>query len=281
MTEPEGAGTRAARSLNYVSIVAKNLEESVRFYEEVFGLERIPTPNFGYAVQWLRVGDLQLHIFERPEEARRSAHFALTVDDLLTVYEKARARGCSDGETFAHHLVQLPSGNVPLDARDPAGNLIEVDWPDLASLPAELQVQCVWLEGRYPQSVWNRQATLFLEPRTATCVPVALGHPLVEAVSLRADVSQQARHSRDEERNLAPVPRSRRLDHCSLGTRPRPRACAPLTELPRRVCGPSADVRAPHEPARRPLAPRRHRSRSVLHVRPVVPPRATIAVPRP
>ena len=154
----------ATRSLNHISIVAEHLEESVRFDEEVFGLERIPTPNFGHPVQWLRVGDLQLHIFERPEEARRYAHFALTVDDLVTVYEKARARGCLDGDTFTHFLVQLPNGNVQLYVRDPAGNLIEVDWPDIASLPAELQAQCVRLKDRYPQSDWNRQATLSLEP---------------------------------------------------------------------------------------------------------------------
>jgi len=212
VTEPEGAGTRAARSLNYVSIVAKNLEESVRFYEEVFGLERIPTPNFGHPVQWLRIGGLQLHIFERPEEARRSAHFALPVDDLPAVYEKARARGCLDGETFAHHLVQLPNGNVPLDARDPAGNLIEVDWPDLASLPAELQAQCVRLKDRYPQSAWNRQATLFLEPRTAACVPVALGAStrrdgLAESGRLATGEALQGREAKSRARASFSPPR--------------------------------------------------------------------------
>jgi catechol 2,3-dioxygenase-like lactoylglutathione lyase family enzyme len=153
-----------ARNLNHVSIVAKNLEESVRFYEEVFGLERIPTPNFGHPVQWLRVGDLQLHIFERPEEARRYAHFALSVDDLVSVYEKARARGCLDGNTFTHYLVQLPNGNVQLYVRDPAGNLIEVDWPSIETLPPELQAECVRLADRHPQNDRNRQATLFLEP---------------------------------------------------------------------------------------------------------------------
>ncbi len=155
------------RGLNHVSIVAKDLAESVRFYEEVFGLERIPTPNFGHPVQWFRVGDLQLHIFERPEDARRYAHFALTVDDLAAVYEKARALGCLDGETFAHYLVQLPNGNVQLYVRDPAGNLIEVNYPNIADLPPELRAQCVRLEDRYPQNDWNRQATLFLAPIAA------------------------------------------------------------------------------------------------------------------
>ncbi len=153
-----------ARALNHVSIVAKNLEESVRFYEEMFGLMRLPTPNFGHPTQWLRVGDLQLHIFERPEEARRYAHFALTVDDLAAIYEKGRERGCLDSDTFGHWLVELPNGNVQLYLRDPAGNLIELDFPNVELLPLELRAQCVRLADRYPQSDWNRQATLFLEP---------------------------------------------------------------------------------------------------------------------
>lgn len=156
------------RALNHVSIVAKNLEESVRFYEEVFGLVRIPTPNFGHPVQWLRVGDLQLHLFERPEDARRYAHFALTVDNLPAIYEKAHERGCLDSDAFSHFLVELPNGNVQLYLRDPAGNLIEVDYPNAELLPPELRAQCVRLADRHPQNEWNLQATLFLEALPAS-----------------------------------------------------------------------------------------------------------------
>ncbi len=52
-----------ATGINHVSISAPDLEESTRFYEEIFGMERIPTPMFADPVQWLRVGDLQLHLF--------------------------------------------------------------------------------------------------------------------------------------------------------------------------------------------------------------------------
>ena len=41
-----------AINLNHVSVVARNLRESVRFFEEVFGMQRVPTPNFGFPVQW-------------------------------------------------------------------------------------------------------------------------------------------------------------------------------------------------------------------------------------
>ena len=40
--------TRSVRAtgINHVSISARDLEESARFYEEVFGMERIATPIF-------------------------------------------------------------------------------------------------------------------------------------------------------------------------------------------------------------------------------------------
>ena len=59
-----------ATGFNHVSIHAIDLEESVRFYTEVFGMERIPTYTFAFPVQYLRLGDLQLHLFQR--ERRRA-----------------------------------------------------------------------------------------------------------------------------------------------------------------------------------------------------------------
>ena len=42
--------------INHVSIAARDLEESTRFYVEVFGMEPIATPIFATPVQWLRCG---------------------------------------------------------------------------------------------------------------------------------------------------------------------------------------------------------------------------------
>src|SRR5688572_9517984 len=67
-----------ATGFNHVSINAHDLEEPVRFYTEVLGMEKIPTYNFGFPVQYLRLGDLQLHIFEREEtEAPTFHHFGV------------------------------------------------------------------------------------------------------------------------------------------------------------------------------------------------------------
>ena len=48
-----------ATGFNHVSIHARNLEESVRFYVDVLGMETIPTYNFAFPVQYLRLGDLR------------------------------------------------------------------------------------------------------------------------------------------------------------------------------------------------------------------------------
>ena len=62
-----------ATGINHVSIAAKDLEESARFYEEVFGMERIPAPDFAAARAWLRVGEMQLHLLlDRGDRAARA-----------------------------------------------------------------------------------------------------------------------------------------------------------------------------------------------------------------
>ena len=52
-----------ARGFTHVSVSATDLEESVRFYTDFFGMEEVPSPEFSGPVRWLRVGDLQLHLF--------------------------------------------------------------------------------------------------------------------------------------------------------------------------------------------------------------------------
>ena len=49
-----------ATGLNHISVSALDIDASVRFYTELFGLDELPTPNFGFPVRWLRIGDLQI-----------------------------------------------------------------------------------------------------------------------------------------------------------------------------------------------------------------------------
>ena len=120
-----------AVGLNHVSVVARDLEESIRFYVDVLGLEPLPTPDFGFPA----AGELQVHLFERPDEPPTHAHFAFTVDDIVGVYEQARGLGILEASTFGYAIAELPGCEVdpllldvrslPLDVRMVA-NLLEL-----------------------------------------------------------------------------------------------------------------------------------------------------------
>lgn len=118
----------------HVSIHAHDLEVSVRFYKEVFGMEEIPSPTFPFPVRWLRVGDLQLHLIESEAPAPAAHHFGIDVDDFETVYLKVKELGIQDTKLFPPHIYELPSGAVQMYVRDPADNLVEINWPDAATL---------------------------------------------------------------------------------------------------------------------------------------------------
>lgn len=151
-----------ATGFNHVSIHARDLEESVRFYTEVLGLERIPTYNFAFPVQYLRCGDLQLHIFERDTAAPEFHHIGLNVDDFEAVYLRAKELGILDTSSFFSHIYELPDGAVQMYLRDPAGNLVEIDWPDVTTLDRTVVTDIRKLDDDVPQTGDALRATLYL-----------------------------------------------------------------------------------------------------------------------
>jgi YD repeat-containing protein len=150
-----------ATGINHVSISAPDLEASVRFYTEVFGLERVRAPRFaGQAVAWLRLGDQQLHLFQR-EGAPRYHHFGLDVDDFEAAYVRVRELEILEEETFLAGVVELPGGEAQMYLRDPAGNLVEIDWPDASTLDREVVTDIVRLHDMVEQGEENRGARLY------------------------------------------------------------------------------------------------------------------------
>jgi catechol 2,3-dioxygenase-like lactoylglutathione lyase family enzyme len=151
--------------INHVSIAARDLEESTRFYVEVFGMEPIATPIFATPVQWLRCGSLQLHLFlDEAGEAPARHHIGLTVDDFGAAYDAVASWTSSE---WGNDLVELPSGQVQLYFRDPAGNLIELNWPDASTLDRSKYPQLRRLVEVMPQSEESMRAVLYLEPTPA------------------------------------------------------------------------------------------------------------------
>jgi catechol 2,3-dioxygenase-like lactoylglutathione lyase family enzyme len=153
--------------INHVSVNARNLSESVEFYVELLEAELIATPNFGLPVQWLALGETQLHLFERALQATSHHHFGITVDDLERPYRVADRRGAFDRTSFGNHLVLLPGDVVQLYLRDPAGNLLELDQPGADRLPDDMRAQLRPLGDFNPQDDENMRGRLFVPSRAA------------------------------------------------------------------------------------------------------------------
>ena len=148
--------------INHVSIFATDLEESARFYEAVFGAERIPTPRFPQPVLWLKLGDQQLHLFEQPgNEPTLQHHFGVDVDDFERIYRVAKERGILDIEAFGAALRGHPAGWAHMYLRDPAWNLVEVCWPDASTLDPAILAEMTPLESMVHQEGDAAVATLY------------------------------------------------------------------------------------------------------------------------
>ena len=152
--------------LNHVSIHAEDLEESVRFYSEVLGLEKIPTYTFAFPVQYFRVGDQQLHIFQRDgTPAPQFHHVALDIDDFEGAYERARDMRIHDSAAFFSDVYELPDGAVQMYVRDPAGNLVELNWPDITTLDRDRLPTFQRLADTVDQTPEGLRSTLYLHLR--------------------------------------------------------------------------------------------------------------------
>jgi catechol 2,3-dioxygenase-like lactoylglutathione lyase family enzyme len=125
----------------HVSVHAQDLDESARFYKDLFGMEEIPSPDFPFPVRWFRVGRLQLHLLHSEETAPKGYHFGLDVDDFEAVYSRAKQLGVRIGEGYFSKVYELPDGAVQMYLRDPAGNMVEVNHPDASALDRSVVVE--------------------------------------------------------------------------------------------------------------------------------------------
>jgi lactoylglutathione lyase len=152
-----------ASRLNHVSVIARDLETSMRLYVDELGLEPLPTPDFGFPVVWLRAGDRQVHLFERPGAPPSHAHFGLEIEEFMPFYRRFKELGVLDHVTFGGAVRELPDGGVQMYVRDPAGNLIELDYPDASTIPRNEVPEFERLVDALPQEGEAAYATLWHE----------------------------------------------------------------------------------------------------------------------
>ena len=130
-------GAMRATGFTHVSIHAYDLEESMRFYTDVFGMRRVPEPRLPRARRssGSRSATQQLHLFQRDTPAPEFHHIGLDVDDFEAAYTRgAASAGCSTATRGRPTCASSTTAPLQMYLRDPAGNLVEVNWPDASTL---------------------------------------------------------------------------------------------------------------------------------------------------
>jgi YD repeat-containing protein len=89
----------------------------------------------------------------------------LNVDDFGAVYRRACEQRLHDDSAFFSAMYELPDGSVQMYLRDPADNLVEIDWPDARTLDARIREDVIPLSATVPQTGDALSATLYLDRR--------------------------------------------------------------------------------------------------------------------
>ena len=99
--------------LTHVNLRVERLDEAVRFYTRVMGLEPVERGDRGGKGAWFRLGETQLHLAEDPTPQPRSKrHFAVEVADLTEARKTVQAYGAEiDQEDHGRFWMRDPSGN--------------------------------------------------------------------------------------------------------------------------------------------------------------------------
>lgn len=110
--------------LNHVAIYVKDLDKSIRFYQETLGFKSIPRPAFDFQGAWFRLGEHQeLHLIAvRNEELKivRQNHFALKVKSIREVEAHFKVKKIPYSGPKPR-----PDGALQIFIQDPDGYFIE------------------------------------------------------------------------------------------------------------------------------------------------------------
>lgn len=125
--------------LHHVSIITRDLDRSIAFYREMFGLEQIQRPPFTVPGAWLGVGDRQLHLILYDPGTYRGGpidtadgHFAFRTDDFEGVVARLLSKGfredVPDSDPMRIYINRNGlAGFAQLYVLDPDRNIVEVN----------------------------------------------------------------------------------------------------------------------------------------------------------
>jgi catechol 2,3-dioxygenase-like lactoylglutathione lyase family enzyme len=175
MLRPMGAdGTHGSGAtvphVNHLAVPVDDVAQATAFYEELFAARVVPSPAFSVPVSWVMLGNLQLHLVQRAGHATSAYHFALSIESrehFEALYHRGGRDGLFERELLDHHLYEAPGGVVQLYLRDPSGNVVECDYPDVRDLDTTIVADIRRWADLNEQSAWNNQASVLGTVATA------------------------------------------------------------------------------------------------------------------
>lgn len=127
-------------ALHHVSLVTLDLDRSVTFYRDVFGLKQIARPPFKSAGAWLALEPLQLHLIVKPDGTFRNkpvietgdTHFAIRVSDFEETISQLVTKGfredAADDDPMRLLVIRKGVAGFPQAyILDPDRNIIEIN----------------------------------------------------------------------------------------------------------------------------------------------------------
>lgn len=165
---PASEGAITVPYINHLAVPVDDVDRATAFYEDWFDAKVVPSPKFAMPVAWVLLGKVQVHLVLRAGQTCEAYHFAVTVESreqFEALYWRADREGTFDRETFGHHLFERLDGVVQVYLRDPSGNIVECNYPDLDDLdPQIVAVLRRWSDDN-EQSEWNNSPSLVTSER--------------------------------------------------------------------------------------------------------------------
>jgi catechol 2,3-dioxygenase-like lactoylglutathione lyase family enzyme len=150
--------------VNHVAVPVDDIDRAAAFYEDWFDARVVPSPTFPIPVAWVLLGRVQVHLVLRPDQACEAHHFGVTIESreqFEALYWRADREGIFEREAFQHHLYEATGGVMQLYVRDPSGNIVECDYPDVTDLDPEIvAVRRRWSDYN-AESEWNGSGSPF------------------------------------------------------------------------------------------------------------------------
>ena len=120
-----------ATRIDHVAVVVTDVDRARAFYGELLGLREVPRPDtFDFPGAWFEIGPMFLHLLGKDSaEPAGQRHFCLWVTDLGRAARHMEFAGIPVQWHAKHKIPGIDRFFI----RDPDGNRIEVQGPELGS----------------------------------------------------------------------------------------------------------------------------------------------------